>query len=73
MVRLVIGVLRIILVFALIYYFIKVLGRWLSAGARSESVGGKNGSARSKSDYDELTDQAIEDADFEDISEGDTS
>lgn len=72
--RLVIIVLRFILIFALIYYFIKLLGRWLSSGTRSESVrGGKKGSARAGSDYNKLTDQAIEDADFEDISEEDKS
>ncbi len=71
--RLVIIVLRFILIFALIYYFIKLLGRWLSSGTRSESVRGGKGSAQAGSDYNELTDQAIEDANFEDISEEDKS
>jgi hypothetical protein len=60
--------LRILLLLALIYYFIKLLGRWLSPGARVDRRG-KEAPGSEQVRYRDLTDQTIEDADFEEIQE----
>lgn len=68
--RVLILLLRFVLLFALIYYFIKLLGRWLASGTRSTTVKGEK-TGKTERRYSELTNQVIEDADFEEISEED--
>jgi len=60
--------LRFILLLGLVYYLVKIVSRWMlrvSGGGRE----GTGGSSRRKKDrrYSELTDQEIEDAEFEEI------
>jgi hypothetical protein len=73
MARLLFILLRIALIVALIYYFIKLIGRWLSGDVRSSDRVRGSGARQENKQYDELTDQTIEDAEFEDIDEDDTT
>lgn len=59
--------LRFILIFGLVYYFLKLLFRWL---AGSSSGRGERGWRRGtkKQEYKDLTDQKIEDAEYEELS-----
>lgn len=59
---------RIVLFAALLYYLLRILGRWLaSSNSRSKSPGNDKIHRRKESKYSHLTDQEIEDADFEEI------
>ena len=58
---------RIVLIVVLIYYVLKLLSKWLTSGIRKASIKtGDQGKGDEKS-YKELTDQVIEDADYEEI------
>ena len=46
------------------WYAVKWLARWIARGSREETGGGEGGEAR---DYEALTDQKIDDADYEDL------
>jgi hypothetical protein len=61
--------LRFILIFAAVYYLLKLVFRWI-AGSHGTRRGGGSGTAKSeKTDrYTELTDQKIEDAEYEELS-----
>ena len=60
--------LRFILLLVLAYYLVKMLSRWILglSGGRREG-GRRDASGESDLRYRELTDQEIEDADFEEI------
>ena len=70
MARVLLSFVRIILIVVLLYYLLKLIGRWLFSGARGKSVGGR-GNGHKEERYRNLTDQVIEDADYEEIEEGD--
>jgi hypothetical protein len=60
--------LRFILLIVLAYYLLKLLMRWIlgvSGGGRERKSGSTTGSGNRR--YSELTDQEIEDADYEEI------
>ncbi len=61
------AVLRLFLFFALIYYGIRLVAKWLLSGAgegkRPSGMSGKTG----EKNYKDLTDQTIEDADYEEL------
>jgi len=61
------AILRLFLYFALIYYGIRLLAKWLLSGAREgkrpSGMSGKTG----QKNYGDLTDQTIEDADYEEL------
>jgi len=61
------AILRLFLFFAVIYYGIRLLAKWLLSGARE----GKRPSGMSvktgEKNYGDLTDQEIEDADYEEL------
>ena len=56
--------LRILIAFVLVWYLAKVITRWITGTGKEER--GSNGASQ-RNDYTELTDQAIEDAEYEDI------
>lgn len=56
--------LRIFLFIVVGWYLIKWLSRWVSAGAAGE---GKDGGPDKDTSYKALTDQKIDDADYEDL------
>jgi hypothetical protein len=61
-------ILRLLLIFASAYYLLKFLGRLL-LGNRKDS-GNKTGTVRKKrkkSDYKGITDQKVDDADYEEL------
>jgi hypothetical protein len=67
--RIIVTFLRLILLAIIFYYLLKYVGRWIFAGS------GKDSTVRRRSDepdtrYKNLTDQAIDDADYEDIESG---
>ena len=67
MVRILLVLFRIILIVVLIYYALKLLSKWLTSGIHKASVKtGDQGKGDEKT-YKELTDQIIEDADYEEI------
>jgi hypothetical protein len=69
--RILMTLLRFILVFVLAYYLLKVLYRWLvGMASRGAAVKGGNGARSSDRSYRELTDQEIEDAEYEDLEGG---
>lgn len=69
--RFLVILLRIILFIVLFYYLFKLIGRWLSSGGRGVDFGGKGSNeGKISRDYRHLTDQNIEDADFEEIEKG---
>ena len=61
------AILRFFLLFAFIYYGVRLLARWLVSGAREgkrpSGMPGKKG----EKNYRDLTDQEIEDADYEEL------
>jgi len=61
------AILRFFLFFAIIYYGVRLLARWLISGAREgkrpSGMPGKKG----EKNYRDLTDQEIEDADYEEL------
>jgi hypothetical protein len=61
--------LRFILIFALVYYLLKLVFRWM-AGSHGNRRGSGSRAAKSevKDRYSELTDQKIEDAEYEELS-----
>ncbi|MCK4236303.1 MAG: hypothetical protein KAX38_04230 [Candidatus Krumholzibacteria bacterium] len=64
------SLIRIILAIILLYYLLKLLRRWMFSGSKRTSVDGiEYGGNKEK--YRNLTDQAIEDADYEEIEKGD--
>jgi len=62
-----VAILRLFLFFAMIYYGIRLLAKWLLSGAREgkrpSGMSGKTG----QKNYGDLTDQTIEDADYEEL------
>jgi len=58
-----ITMLRTILLIVVGWYLVKWLVRWISSG----SGGSDGGRASEKEDYEDLTDQKIDDADYEDL------
>lgn len=60
--------LRFILLLVLAYYLLKLFYRWIlgSLGARREETGDGSSGPRGRN-YSKLTDQEIEDADYEEI------
>ncbi|MBN2071248.1 MAG: hypothetical protein JW814_07295 [Candidatus Krumholzibacteriota bacterium] len=58
---------RILLIFGLAYYLIKIFGRSFNPGRRSGKPRTGTGGDRRDEDYSELTNQKIEDADYEEI------
>jgi len=65
--------LRFILLLVLAYYLLKLFSRWILgiSGGKRERTGGASSSSE-KRRYGELTDQKIEDADYEEIGTGDS-
>lgn len=62
-----VAILRLFLFFALIYYGIRLLAGWFLSGAREgKRASGMRGKTKEK-DYGDLTDQTIEDADYEEL------
>ena len=61
------AILRLFLFFTLIYYGIRLLAKWFLSGAREgkrpSGMPGKTG----EKNYGDLTDQTIEDADYEEL------
>lgn len=61
------AILRFFLFFAMIYYGVRLLARWLISGAREgKKPSGMPGKTAEKN-YRDLTDQEIEDADYEEL------
>jgi hypothetical protein len=61
--------LRFILVFALLYYLLKLFFRWIvGSSARKGTRRWRADTGRTEQRYDELTDQKIEDAEYEEFS-----
>ena len=58
--------LRLVLTVTLVFYLLKWIGRWISAGAGDDGRPG-TGIGKKKDDYSDITDQKVEDADFEEI------
>ncbi len=58
--------LRYLLVFALVYYLFRILGRAFFSGKKRERFKPQDG-RNVETDYSDKTDQKIEDADFEDL------
>ncbi len=46
------------------WYLLKWLARWIAGGSREE---GRRRNGKMEEDYDSLTDQEIDDADYEDL------
>jgi hypothetical protein len=69
--RIIMSILRFILAFVLVMYLVRMLSRWLLGVSvrRAGAAGGSNSS--SDSDYRGLTDQEIEDAEYEELESGD--
>jgi hypothetical protein len=65
--------LRFILLLILAYYLLKLFSRWILgiSGGKKERASGVSSSSE-KRRYSELTDQKIEDADYEEIGTGDS-
>ena len=57
--------LRIIFFIVIGWYLIKWLARWISGGSGET---GRKGDRRREDEYGKLTDQKIDDADYEDLS-----
>jgi hypothetical protein len=57
---------RSILIFVFVYLLIRLLGRWLVSALGGTKVE-ESRKKRARKDYSTLTDQKIEDADFEEI------
>ena len=63
--------LRFLLILGLIYYGIKLLARWIfRPNFQRSSMRKEERTAHEDQNYKELTDQEIDDADFEDIEQG---
>ncbi len=60
--------LRFILIFALVYYLLKIFFRWLAGSSSGRSKGRWMAEKSKKKEYGELTDQKIEDAEYEEFS-----
>lgn len=61
--------LRFILIFALFYYLLKLLFRWLAGSSGRRGEGGRRMKTTvKKQQYSDLTDQKIEDAEYEELS-----
>ena len=60
--------LRFILIFALVYYLLKILFRWLAGSSSGKDKGRWRAEKSKEQEYGELTDQKIEDAEYEDLS-----
>ncbi len=60
--------LRFILIFALFYYLLKILFRWLAGSSSGRSKDRWMEEKGKKQEYGELTDQKIEDAEYEEFS-----
>ena len=58
-------ILRLFLIFVLVYYLLKLLGKWLFSGSMKIKSDKSEGKRVNK--YSDLTDQTIEDADYEDL------
>lgn len=58
--------LRILLSVVLLYYLLKILGKWLFPRDKTKRTTG-GGRSGGKERYRNLTDQAIDDADYEEI------
>ncbi|MBN2185717.1 MAG: hypothetical protein JW746_10355 [Candidatus Krumholzibacteriota bacterium] len=59
--------LRFLLIFALIYYLLKIIGRAFLSAKKRRDVGTQERNYHESPDYSDKTDQKIEDADFEDL------
>lgn len=59
--------LRVLLIFALVYYLLKIVGRFFLSGKKGGSVRNQENKNDKTLDYSDKTDQKIEDADFEDL------
>ena len=61
--------LRFILIFAAVYYLMKLIFRWIAGSQRGRGGSGAGSAKSGKTQrYSELTDQKIEDADYEELS-----
>ena len=72
MARILLVFFRIIIIVVLIYYALKLLSKWLSSGFSKASIRTGDQDKGNKKRYKELTDQAIEDADYEEIESEDS-
>ena len=59
--------LRVLLIFALVYYLLKIIGRSFLSRNKKENVRAQDSKNIEAIDYSDKTDQKIEDADFEDL------
>ncbi|MCK4538525.1 MAG: hypothetical protein KAV42_06985 [Candidatus Krumholzibacteria bacterium] len=60
--------LRFLLIFAVVYYLLKFLGGLLLGKKKDRGMKpGSNGKKRNDSDYTGITDQKVDDADYEDL------
>ena len=59
--------LRVLLIFVLVYYLLKIIGRSLLSRNKKENVRAQDSKNIEAIDYSDKTDQKIEDADFEDL------
>jgi hypothetical protein len=59
--------LRFILIFALFYYLLKLLFRWLAGSSSGRGGRGWRMGTSKKQEYNDLTDQKIEDAEYEEL------
>ncbi len=59
--------LRFLLAVALVYYLLKIIGGWFRGGDRKKSGTVKGGRNGSDLDLKNLTDQTIDDADFDEL------
>lgn len=59
---------RIILIFVLVFYLLKWIGKWIISASDTSGKAEKGKNAKTDVEgYKELTDQKIEDADYEDL------
>jgi hypothetical protein len=59
--------LRVILIALLMYFVLKAIGRWLFTPSRRTARDRREDAPRDDDRYGQLTDQAIEDAEYEEI------
>lgn len=60
--------LRFILIFALFYYLLKLFFRWLTGSSSGRGERRRRTETSKKQEYSDLTDQKIEDAEYEELS-----